>query len=444
MKRHFIVFFLPVIFLVPRAAPAQSELPVLKTSSRSLDIQDGARLLKGVWMVDPAVALDVYYARISAKEKRVVFISDIDSIAFDVQPGREYDFVVLLNGKDACRTRLSTIRQSYRRLDQSSAEGPVAIPITLRHGKPHLQGTVNNSTTLDLIFDTGADSNVLYPSATGKRARLEFDGTTINTGTGGTTVRDSSRDNRLEIAGLQWDHQPVIYVEKQADAADGIIGYPIFEDKILEIDYDRMVMIVYDTLPRHAVEFAKIPMPFSGSLTAVEAVLANGERTISGLFNLDTGGTGTLMVNRAFAAAHGLYGTMRKLGTSKSGGVGSGTVHNEIARLPELMIAGFTLRDVPIHIELPSDGPKTPPGGSLCMEVLDRFNIILDYSRYEAYFKPNTLFNAPFAAKRSSLPRFLAVVVLISLASLAARAVLRAKKGRRARGVSASPPGLRR
>jgi hypothetical protein len=110
---------------------------------------------------------------------------------------------------------------------------------------------------LDLIFDAGADINVLYPSAMDKGGRLQFDGTVSNAGTGGTTLRQTSHDNRVGTAGLRWDHEPVMYVEKQADAADGILGYRVFEDRVVEIDYDRMLMIVHDALPPHASGFAK-------------------------------------------------------------------------------------------------------------------------------------------------------------------------------------------
>ena len=75
-----------------------------------------------------------------------------------------------------------------------------------------------------------ADINVLYPSAMDKGGRLQFDGTVSNAGTGGTTLRQTSHDNRVGTAGLRWD---------------------------VEIDYDRMLMIVHDALPPHASGFAK-------------------------------------------------------------------------------------------------------------------------------------------------------------------------------------------
>ncbi len=435
-KTHFMTsrvraLCLLVAVIAAQAALAQQALPVLRANSAAVDVRDGDRLLKGDWIIDPTAALDVYVVRRTTEKKRVTFITDIDSMSFDIEPGHTYDFVILLNGKDACHTRISSMTQSYRRVDPSPTTGPDTIPISIRHGKMHLEGRINDSQLLDFIFDTGAEISALYPSAIPKGAKLWFDGTTNNSGTGGTTLRQTSSDNRLEIAGLRWDHEPVMYVEKQADRADGIVGYPMFENKVVEIDFDRMVMVLHDTLPAHATGFAKTPMPFSGSLPAVEAVLVNGERRASGLFVLDTAGGGAMVVNQAFAAANGLHGTMKYLGASTSRGVGSVGIRNHLLLLPHLTLAGFDIPNVPINVELPSDGSKAPPGGVLCMEVLQRFNTILDFQRNEAYFKPNASFNAPFKARFRGPPWSVILgIAVVSVASFAGLILLRARRRR--------------
>lgn len=425
-----------VALLTHGAALAHAELPVLRADSRTVDIRDGGRFLEGVWIIDPAVELDIYDAQRTTGGKTVTFITDVDSMSFDVRPGHTYDFVILLNGSESCRTRISTMTRGYTRVGRHSA-GPDTIPITIAHGKLHVRGTVNASEMLDLIFDTGADICSLYPSAIAKGAKLQYDGTTNNVATGGTTVRRTSSDNRLEISGLRWDHEPVMYVEKQADrAADGIVGYTVFQDKVVEFDYDRMVMIVHDALPPHAAEYARVAMPNAGALTAVEVALVNGERRAKGIFVLDTAGTGAMFVNRAFAATHGLHGAMQVLDEGTTRGLGSAGIRSQLVLLPELTLAGFTLRDVPINIELPSDGNEAPPGGVLCMEVLMRFNAILDYRRNDAYFRPNTRFDARFKARDRGMPwPAIAGICVISVLLLAGSAVLLARRRRTTQGV---------
>ena len=391
---------------------AQPPLPTLRAHAPLVDIQDGDRLLKGAWHVDPRVPLDVYDVVRSAQGKRVTFISDLERLSFEVQPGGTYDFAILLDGKP-CRTRLSTRVQPYRRLGSEGA--PVSIPITMVQGKPHLQGRVNNSEPLDLILDTGADTNVLYPSALAKGAQLTFDGSVNNQGTGGRTLRQTSSDNRVGVADLRWEHEPVLFVEKQADAADGILGYTVFQDKVVELDFDQMRLLVHDRVPAHAQAFAKTAMPPAGTLLAMPVEVGIGGRREAGPLVLDTGGSGTLTVNAAFARIHGLPGDLKRLGSSVMSGVGNGVIRCEVLLLPELTLAGHTLRNVPLNVEHAVDGVEAAPGGALFMEVLGRFNLILDFPHEEAYLLPNRRFAEPFRVRTSGPPCYM-VGLVFSLA----------------------------
>jgi len=420
------------IALIGPSARAQTEPPVLKANTRTVRILDGGKPMKGEWLLDPSVELDIYNAIRTDQRKTITFTTDIDSRSFEVEPGHVYDFVILLNDKGECRTRISTMTQGYRRSATASAAGPVTIPITIQNGKLHLTGQINGSQPLNLIFDTGADTCVMYPSARSKGATMTFDGTVNNAGSGGTMLRQLSRDNRLDIADVHWTHEPFIFVEKQADDADGIVGYPVFEDRIVEIDYDRMVMVVHDALPSHAVSFTRTAMPHAGTLTAVEVLMTSGDTTWRGPFILDTAGNGTMLVNQAFAVANNLHNALRKVGSGVSRGVGNASIHSNQLMLPMLTLAGHTLTDVPINVEVPSDGNTAPPGGVVCMDVLARFNTILDYPSNQAYFKPNARFAEPFRIRRSGPPLALLVAVAGGIVLLVAWGVMRHRKARRA------------
>lgn len=90
---------------------AQQKLPVIKASSTSVTIRDDKRLTKNAWTVLPHEKLDVY----TTSGKKVTFYTDIDSISFKVDPKvGQYDFIILLNGKDSARTQ---IKYQLSRLD---------------------------------------------------------------------------------------------------------------------------------------------------------------------------------------------------------------------------------------------------------------------------------------------------------------------------------------
>ena len=94
--------------------------------------------------------------------------------------------------------------------------------------------------------------------------------------------------------------------------------------------------------------------------------------------------------------------------------------------MPELVLAGFALHDVPIHVELPSSTNPAPPGGVVCMEVLRRFDALLDYPNGQAYFRPNAYFAEPFPEQGPDwLWRGFIVLVLLALALLVRRTLRR-------------------
>lgn len=418
----------PLLLLIALAAsPAysQNSEPVLRSGTRTIDVIDGGRLRQGVWSCDPSVDRDVYRAMRSAEPRTITFVSDTDSLSLTVEPDREYDFVILVDGKDACSTRIST--HAMPAASDATPGAPVTIPISIKRGKVHLSGSVNGSATLDLIFDTGANINVLYPSGLRKGVTLQFDGVTDNAGTGGVTRRQTSSANTLRVGNLHWDSEPFLFIEKQADDADGIVGYTVFEDRVIELDYDRMVMTVYDTLPGHAERFSRTPMTFVGALTAVDTTILTGNGPKTAPCLLDTGGTGALLVNQRLAADLDLHGSLPPIGRSVSRGVGSASIKNTIMLAPEVRLAGYAVTNVPIDVANPVPGNHPPPQGLLCTELLRRFNSILDYSTGQAYFAPNSRFAEPFPSRAKGAQFLLAIAIG---AAVAATILLRARARR--------------
>ena len=106
---------LTLVLIVAQSTSAGDEaLPVVRANSTKADVQDGGRRV--AWYLDDVteVHLDVYYARRGQGDRKVTFRTDVDTITFDVRPGRNYDFVVLFDGKHRCRSRISTLRETCR------------------------------------------------------------------------------------------------------------------------------------------------------------------------------------------------------------------------------------------------------------------------------------------------------------------------------------------
>ncbi|HSZ84890.1 MAG TPA: DUF998 domain-containing protein [Puia sp.] len=80
----------------------QQKLPVLRSDSTTINIKIDNESV-GFWQVDtdtkPGTDFDIFRMDRSFSTKKVAYISDKDSVSFNVKPGDKYDFFILLNNK---------------------------------------------------------------------------------------------------------------------------------------------------------------------------------------------------------------------------------------------------------------------------------------------------------------------------------------------------------
>jgi len=99
MKR---IIFLILIALMTHPIFGQKKLSIIKATSTEVDIKEDKQLIKNAWKILPEAKLDIY----TTVAKKITFYTNIDSISFNTIPNEQYDFVILLNGKDSAYTRI--------------------------------------------------------------------------------------------------------------------------------------------------------------------------------------------------------------------------------------------------------------------------------------------------------------------------------------------------
>jgi hypothetical protein len=99
-----------LIFLTIAANAQTGDLPVIKSNADVISIQDGTNLKKNAWSLAPEAKPDVYEAElVDGKAHKVTFITDVDSISFDVEEGKRYDFIIQ-KGDALCYTQIVGVR----------------------------------------------------------------------------------------------------------------------------------------------------------------------------------------------------------------------------------------------------------------------------------------------------------------------------------------------
>jgi hypothetical membrane protein len=78
---------------------------------RQLRRVDNDYFVKGGWTLDPAKKPDIFSigSKWLYENKKVTFITDIDSIAVSIRPGSKYNFIILLNGITPCYIQIATL-----------------------------------------------------------------------------------------------------------------------------------------------------------------------------------------------------------------------------------------------------------------------------------------------------------------------------------------------
>ena len=151
----------------------------------------------------------------------------------------------------------------------------------------------------------------------------------------------------------------------------------MFEDKLVEIDFDELVVRIYDSLPKLMPEWTAFPIKYEGSVPTIEVTLGLGKELYKGWFCYDTGASGTVHCNQEFCQEHDLLYSLPVLSHARVGGVGARTKRCPVVLLPELYFGAFELERLPIVLE-ESDGQPSVAGRLLGMDVLKRFNAFID------------------------------------------------------------------
>lgn len=401
--KQFIYLLIPMALL---SCSNKKEQLSLFSTSKIISIKDGDTLHKNSWTISSKVKLDEFITSKFTGEKKVSFMSDIDTIIFNVTPNNTYDFTILYN-KEKAFTRISTdtlkeesiskkevLDYYYDNENKKSLTDTIPFKLGSDYGI-HLQGRINKSDTLDLFFDTGANAVVLTSKLIGNKVNIKLDGKIENNGSDGVHNVATSSSNELEIGDLNWKNVKLLSIDYKNPNFDVVLGWIAFENKIVEIDYDKSLLIIHKSMETVSKEYNKIETKRIGGLLYLKGKIIIDEKITEGWFEHDSGFNGSFSLSQQFASKNNLNGVMEKVGTSiSSGSAGIEWKANNYI-LPKLQLGDFELLEVPISID-EKDPKGIENGDILGNNLLKRFNTIIDLQNFEIYLKPNALFGKKY------------------------------------------------
>ncbi|MBX7045636.1 MAG: aspartyl protease family protein [Ignavibacteria bacterium] len=411
-----------IIFSVFLAAAsfAQNNIPVIKAYQTKVSIKDGDEPVTRYWNhLSPKAAPLIYNILKTNVSRNVTFYTDVDSISFDVSPGKSYDFKVLLNQKDTCDIKLTTEGNPYYKNCFDCKSDRDTIPFILsKSNEIILKGSINNSGIIDIIFDTGAGCNYVIGKEFIQKLALKITGLTEDESVTGLATEQTSFPNQFQIGSLQWNNQSITYIDDKGYTGGGVItGYNMFEDKVLSIDYDKNLLILSNELPADINGYSSVPMRQTTGGTYIELTIFSGKKEKKGWFLFDTGASFELSINSDFESANLLKDDMKKIGTGIIASTEKDHQNADIMLAPKIKIGGIEIPEVPLTI-----GGKNmfqlKYAGIIGISISKQLNTIVDYRNQKIYFKPNNMFGTTSKKKvndGSKVGIFSAALIVISI-----------------------------
>ena len=293
---------------------------------------------------------------------------------------------------------LTRQRQVASQARFTSGNSALNIPLEIDNNIILLKVAVNNSKPLRFIFDTGASHTILH-SRRGSELGLKPEEQITGTATGGAIEGSLTSGVSLKVAGAEVSNQQIGMVDFPLPPGfefDGVIGYDFINAFVVEIDYLKRIMNLYD--PRaysYKGPGEVIPMAIAGRripFVNTTIVFETGP-PIEASLEVDTGADRTIIFSSPFVAKQQLVN--RIMGTTEGAGRGAGGEQKIlVGKIKAARLGKFLFPDPPVGLVLNKDGKEGD--GVIGGEIFRRFKLILDYSRQQMILEPNKSFNDPY------------------------------------------------
>ena len=387
-NRTFILLFftfLLVSFGWINTISAQGKISVLKATHDNAVIYDGENI-KLNWKLDPKVRPDIYYVNLPYKKSKVKLVTDQEAISFKTQYGKSHDLIVLLNGKDSCFVRiLAKEDPSFIVLTQNKNKPyPLEIPFTMTGSRIYFKGLLNQKEEVNIQFDLGAGTSCVNKQSS-EKLKLLFSGKSMVSNTQGVNEARTSSENRIQIGDAVWNTVPLTEVGNMKPDEDLIVGNSFFRDKIIEINYDRKVFLVYNELPKKAKDFTKHAVFYEQHRPKFKAEITQNNRKYSFWFLFDTGREGTMLIGDDFTREGENWENLKELQMLNE---------RKLIRL-DAFIGGRAFKDIVTN----AADPLKPTGRPTLFgnQILSQFNVILDNKEGMLYLQPNGRSHEPYS-----------------------------------------------
>lgn len=299
-------------------------------------------------------------------------------------------------------------------LDESTRnEGLLAeIPFQLYGNVIVMELSVDESTPLNFIFDTGAGGIVINTS-TAASLGIVGDETVSREGATGMAEIVRSTDHIVYVEDISFQDvtlgiAELGHIEKRIGTPiDGVIGWLILSRYAVRIDYDAMIIEIYDN-NKFEYDFGDsgYTLEVQGTTIFTNVTVASKSGNIfTGKVLVDTGAGNTFYFNTPFIEENNLLAEMDTYYERETQSISTESAHVYTTMVANLSISDYEFSTLPVTMAIAEAGASSwsGPMGILGNGVLKHFNVFIDLQQKMMFLEPNRLYHDQFEVNCSGL-----------------------------------------
>lgn len=269
------------------------------------------------------------------------------------------------------------------------------IPFVLTdHNNISIQAIVNDQDTIQLMFHTAASSVSLIEASTSSMSSIQWNQSTKVESWGGQSDSRISSHNKLKIGQQVWDSIPMWECKRSGPLTDGKCGPDLFSGKVVEINFDRLEIILHPELPKMVDQYEQQAIDNQDGMLFIDGLSMIGDSSFANRYLIHSGYGGTILYDDEFVATHGIGDQLKVLSVQELKDSYDNVIKVKKSTLPIFKIGNIAFNDIPVGFFEGAIGRQKMSviGGNF----LKRFNIILDADRKYIYLKSNGLKDLPY------------------------------------------------
>ncbi|HEY4293738.1 aspartyl protease family protein [Luteibacter sp.] len=271
-----------------------------------------------------------------------------------------------------------------------------STPMTLEGGALLVDVSINGAKPLPFILDTGG--HAILTEATAEKLGIKGQGKGVSTGSGpGSMAISYARVGSMALGDAEIRDQTFLVMPFGFSFSDrgertpiaGILGLEVFERFAVTFDYDgkRLMLAPFEAdTPPSPGKGTAVPLRFTSDMPLVDGSLDGRP----GVFGIDTGNSGHLLVFPQWMERNGLFDRYSKGYALGGGGGVGGSFVSRISHIESLGIGDLTVHGYVAQLTPPNAGAtaNVSEAGNIGQDVLSQFLVHMDYRRAAMYLAP--------------------------------------------------------